>query len=66
MKVTIFHIESFRGIKRLDLDQDEITVPVGENNTGKTGVLDDPCARPPGHRPAPGRPRRTMVSWEGP
>ena len=40
MRVTTLHIENFRGIKRLDLDLDELTVLIGENNTGKTAVLD--------------------------
>ena len=40
MRVTTLRIENFRGIKRLHLDLDEITVLIGENNTGKTAVLD--------------------------
>ena len=40
MKITALHIENFRGIRRLDLDLDEMTVLVGENNSGKTAVLD--------------------------
>ena len=40
MRATTLRIENFRGIKRLDLDLDEITVLIGENNTGKTAVLD--------------------------
>ena len=40
MRVTTLRIENFRGIKRLDLDLDELTVLIGENNTGKTTVLD--------------------------
>lgn len=40
MKITTIHIENFRGIRRLDLDLDEMTVLVGENNSGKTAVLD--------------------------
>ena len=40
MRVTALHIENFRGIRRLDLDLDEITVLIGENNSGKTAVLD--------------------------
>lgn len=40
MRITTLHIENFRGIKRLDLDLDELTVLIGENNTGKTAVLD--------------------------
>ena len=40
MKITALLIENFRGIRRLDLDLDEITVLIGENNSGKTAVLD--------------------------
>lgn len=40
MKVTTLHIENFRGIKSLNIDLDEITVLIGENNSGKTAVLD--------------------------
>ena len=40
MKVTAIRIENFRGIKQLELKLDEITVLIGENNSGKTAVLD--------------------------
>ena len=40
MKVTNLRIENFRGIKQLNLDLDEFTVLIGENNSGKTAVLD--------------------------
>ena len=40
MRATALRIENFRGIKRLGLDLDELTVLIGENNTGKTAVLD--------------------------
>ena len=40
MRATTLRIENFRGIKQLALDLDEITVLIGENNTGKTAVLD--------------------------
>jgi len=40
MRATTLRIENFRGIKRLDLDLDELTILSGENNTGKTAVLD--------------------------
>lgn len=33
-------IENFRGIEKLTLDLDETTVLVGENNTGKTSILE--------------------------
>ena len=38
MRATTLRIENFRSIKQLDLG--EITVLIGENNTGKTAVLD--------------------------
>ena len=40
MRVTTVRIRNFRGIRELDLDLGEITVLVGENNSGKTAVLD--------------------------
>ena len=40
MRVTALLMENFRGIRRLELDLDEITVLIGENNSGKTAVLD--------------------------
>ena len=40
MKVTSLRIENFRGIKLLTLDFDEVIILIGENNTGKTAVLD--------------------------
>ena len=40
MRVTAILIENFRGIKQLELKFDEITVLIGENNSGKTAVLD--------------------------
>jgi putative ATP-dependent endonuclease of OLD family len=39
MLLTKLHIENYRGIKALELDLDETTVLVGENNSGKTTVL---------------------------
>ncbi len=33
-------IENFRGIKHLYLELDELTVLIGENNTGKTSILE--------------------------
>jgi putative ATP-dependent endonuclease of OLD family len=33
-------IENFRGIKQLSLELDELTVLIGENNTGKTTILE--------------------------
>ncbi|MCY4225975.1 MAG: DUF2813 domain-containing protein [Bacteroidetes bacterium] len=40
MKITSVQIRNFRGIKSLDLELGETTVLVGENNTGKTSVMD--------------------------
>ena len=40
MRVTAIRIENFRGIKQLELELDETTVLIGENNSGKTAVLD--------------------------
>jgi len=33
-------IENFRGLKHLELDLDDITILIGENNCGKTSVLE--------------------------
>ena len=54
MRAATLRIEHFRSIRRLDPDRDDLTLPIGENNTGGTRMPDDPCARSPGHRPAPG------------
>jgi len=40
MKLRHLKVENFRGIQNLDLDFDDITVVIGENNSGKTAVLD--------------------------
>jgi putative ATP-dependent endonuclease of the OLD family len=40
MKLRRLEIESFRGISKLDLAITDTTVLIGENNTGKTAVLD--------------------------
>lgn len=40
MKITKVRIENFRGLKELELDLDKTTVLIGENNSGKTSVLD--------------------------
>jgi putative ATP-dependent endonuclease of OLD family len=39
MRLTKLHIQHYRGIKSLELDLDETTVIIGENNSGKTSVL---------------------------
>ena len=40
MKITAVRIRNFRGIRSLDLELGPVTVLIGENNTGKTSVLD--------------------------
>ena len=40
MKITKVRIENFRGLKDVELELDETTVLIGENNSGKTSVLD--------------------------
>jgi putative ATP-dependent endonuclease of the OLD family len=40
MKLRKLKIQNFRGIKDLELDLDDTTVLIGENNSGKTAVLD--------------------------
>ncbi|MBF0107776.1 MAG: DUF2813 domain-containing protein [Magnetococcales bacterium] len=40
MKLRRLQIENFRGIASLDLELDDTTVLIGENNTGKTAVLE--------------------------
>ncbi len=40
MNITSVQIQNFRGIKRLNLEFGNVTVLIGENNTGKTTVLD--------------------------
>ena len=40
MRLTRVVVENYRGLKNLVLDLDQITVLVGENNSGKTSVLD--------------------------
>lgn len=39
MKLSHIHIQNFRGIKNLELDLDDLVVLIGENNTGKTAIL---------------------------
>ena len=40
MRITNVRIENFRGIQSLEVDLNETTVFIGENNSGKTSVLD--------------------------
>jgi len=40
MKLARFHIQNFRGVTDLTLELDATTVLIGENNTGKTSVLE--------------------------
>ena len=64
MRATTLRIENFRGIKRLGLDLDELTVLIGENDTGKAAVLDAPRTPSSAH-PTPGCSRRTIAGREG-
>lgn len=40
MKLRKLSIRNFRGIRALELDLDDTTVLIGENNSGKTAILD--------------------------
>ncbi|HIJ85371.1 MAG TPA: AAA family ATPase, partial [Magnetococcales bacterium] len=40
MKLRRLQIENFRGITKLDMSLKDTTVLIGENNTGKTAVLE--------------------------
>lgn len=41
MKISKVRIENFRGLRELELDFDSTTtILIGENNSGKTSVLD--------------------------
>lgn len=40
MRLSRIHIEGYRGIRRLDLELDELTAVIGENGFGKTSLLD--------------------------
>ncbi len=40
MTISSVRIRNFRGIRDLSLDLDDVTVLIGENNSGKTSVLD--------------------------
>ena len=62
MRVTILPIENFRGIRRLDPDGDDLTLPIGEN---KTEVIHTPWALFRGTSAHAGYSRRT-VSRKGP
>ncbi len=52
MRITAVQIENFRGIRSLGLDLGRVTVLIGENNSGKTSVLDalKRCLQDLGHR----------------
>ncbi|WP_419949463.1 ATP-dependent nuclease [Candidatus Palauibacter sp.] len=52
MRITAVHIENFRGIRSLGLELGRVTVLIGENNSGKTSVLDAlrRCLQDLGHR----------------
>ena len=40
MRITSVRVRNFRGIRDLRIDLDEVTVLIGENNSGKTSVLE--------------------------
>jgi putative ATP-dependent endonuclease of the OLD family len=40
MLLRYMRIENFRGFERVELDLDETTVLIGENNCGKTSLLE--------------------------
>ena len=40
MTITSVRIRNFRGIRDLHLELDDVTILIGENNSGKTSVLD--------------------------
>ena len=40
MRITRLKIENFRSIKNLDIELGDATVLIGQNNTGKTAILD--------------------------
>jgi putative ATP-dependent endonuclease of OLD family len=45
MKISRLRVENFRGIRELELDFDSTTILIGENNSGKTSVLDAPLCQ---------------------
>ena len=49
MRIARVRIRNFRGIRSLDLDLGPVTVLIGENNSGKTSVLDALISTPRGH-----------------
>ncbi|MGD8321284.1 MAG: DUF2813 domain-containing protein [Gemmatimonadota bacterium] len=53
MRLTHVLIESFRGIRHLELTMDRLTVVIGENNHGKSSLLDvlERCLGRPGAPP---------------
>ena len=61
MKIMALHMENFRGIRRLDPDGDDFTLPIGEN---KTEEIPTPWALLRGTSTHAGCSRRT-VSWKG-
>ena len=40
MKITRLKIENFRSVRALDLSLGDTTVLIGQNNAGKTAILD--------------------------
>ncbi len=40
MRITRLHIQNFRSVKDLTVDLGETTVLIGQNNAGKTAIID--------------------------
>ncbi len=40
MRITRLHIQNFRSVKELTVDLGETTVLIGQNNAGKTAIID--------------------------
>lgn len=40
MNIASIKIQNFRGIREIDVGLDQVTILIGENNTGKTSILD--------------------------
>ena len=59
MRIKCLRVRNFRGIRDLELELGKVTVLIGENNSGKTSVLDAMkiCLRDLGPR------RRVVFRW---
>jgi len=43
VRITWLHIQNFRSVKDLSIDLGETTVLIGQNNAGKTAIIDAVC-----------------------